>query len=135
MTFASQSETISVELSNGSILRIEAASTYRPDASPIEEEYENSDDDDEVEDDVSYGLPSLTSVKETIIGFSNEIVETFQKVSPSKASVEFGLKLGSHKQTVLASIVPIAGEVHLKITLEWSEQQKATLAPVPTNGT
>jgi len=123
MDAAPQLETVPVKLSNGTIVRIEATSASRLDIQTGSEENLGNLDADEFEDeDISLGLPSLASVKETIIGFSNEIVETFQKVNPSKASVEFGLKITSDKQTVWASIVPIAGEVHLKITLEWSRQ-------------
>jgi copper chaperone CopZ len=132
---ASQLETVSVQLSNGAIVKVEAVSSVEVEPYKSEKEKLDNADTDEFEDeDISFGMPSFASVRKTIVGFSNEIVETFKEVSPSKASVEFGLKLTSDKQTIWASIVPVAGETHLKITLEWSSQEVPvhTAKPIAT---
>ena len=112
-----KTETIPVQLDNGIVVKI---------ATSITDELEKIDgaDSDEYEDeDISFGYPSFKSVKETIVGLSNEIVETFKKVKPSKAAVEFGLELTSDKQSLWATIVPISSKVHLKVTLEWPSQE------------
>ena len=115
-----QFESTQVQLSNGATITIE---TFQTSLKTVVDKsiHDESQIDDEVdEEDVSFGLPSFTPVKEAVVAFSNEILETLQQVRPSKANVEFGLKISSDKDSIVACVVPIAGEIHIKVTLEWS---------------
>jgi Trypsin-co-occurring domain 1 len=77
------------------------------------------------EEEVAFTSPSFKGVTDTIAGIAESVVETFQKVKPKKASVEFGLEVALEAGQLTALLVKGSGTSHLQITLEWGESLPA----------
>ncbi len=58
-------------------------------------------------------------VTDAIEEIATSITNTFDKVKPKKASVEFSLKIGVESGKLTSLLVKGTGEGNLKITLEW----------------
>jgi Trypsin-co-occurring domain 1 len=102
MTFAdSRSDTVPVQLPNGALVRVEVAQTGR--------------------EDVGFEVKSFKGVTDTIEGVAEAITASLQKVSPSKASVTFGLEIEIEQGSLVAAIVKGTGKANLEITLEWEK--------------
>jgi hypothetical protein len=59
-------------------------------------------------------------VSSAIEGIAQWAVDTFKKVQPTKASIEFGLEIGAEPGKLTTLLVKGSGKANLKITLEWS---------------
>jgi len=104
MTFAeSRSETVPVQLPNGALIKIEVAQTGR--------------------EDVGFDIKSFQGVTDAIEGVAEAITASLQKVSPSKASVKFGLEIQIEQGSLVAAIVKGTGKANLEITLEWAKPE------------
>jgi len=102
MAFAdSRSDTIPVQLPNGAIVKVEVAQTGR--------------------EDVGFEVKSFKGVTDAIEGVAEAITASLQKVSPSKASVKFGLEIQIEQGSLVAAIVKGTGKANLEITLEWEK--------------
>jgi hypothetical protein len=60
-------------------------------------------------------------VTDAIEAIANSVTETFNRVKPKKAQVEFSLKMGVESGKLTTLWVKGSGEANLKVTLEWSE--------------
>ena len=115
----SRTETIDVQLSNGSIIKVDT--TYCGEAEETGDIEEESEYEDE---EVALSLPSFQAVRDTIRGVADDIARTFENVDvkPTKTAIEFGVELESDKTSLTAKLVPLSGKVNMKITLEWSSE-------------
>ena len=95
----SKSESIPVQLANGTVVRIEAT--------PIGEE------------EVAFDIRPFKEVTDAVEGIADAITETFRKVKPDKATVEFGVEMAISSGQLTAVIVQGSGKANLKITMEW----------------
>jgi len=71
--------------------------------------------------DISSNLLSFDGVTDAIEDISNSVVETFNKIKPDKASVEFGLEIALESGKLTSVLVKGSGKANLKVTLEWSK--------------
>ena len=107
MTFAeSRSDTVPVQLPNGSLVKVEVAQTGR--------------------EDVGFDVNSFKGVTDAIEGVAEAITDSLEKVSPNKASVKFGLEIQIEQGGLVAAIVRGTGKANLEVTLEWEK-------PTPPN--
>ena len=60
-------------------------------------------------------------VTNAIEAIATSVTDTFNKVKPKKASVEFSLKIGVESGKLTSLLTQATGEGNLKITLEWGE--------------
>jgi len=67
------------------------------------------------------GKPSFTDVTEALEGIAQSITAVWEKVKPSKASVEFGIQIGIESGKITAMFVKGTGSADLKVTMEWGE--------------
>lgn len=67
-------------------------------------------------------LFSFDEVSGSIEGIAKSLVETFKKVAPDKASIEFGVEIAVESGNLTALIVKGAATGNLKVTLEWSKK-------------
>ena len=106
----SQSKVISVKLSDGTNIKLEAEfisdtpnvtpSAYRKITSQI--------------------LP-FNEVSAEIESLSKDIAETLQKLKPNKASVKFGVEIGVESGKLTAVLAKGTQNANLEITLEWNQ--------------
>ncbi len=105
MTFAdSRSETVPVQLPNGTIIKVEVAQTGR--------------------EDVGFDVKPFEPVAEAIEGVVQMIAVPIKKVGPNKATVKFGMELAIESGQLTAVIVKGSGKANLEITLEWETSNK-----------
>jgi predicted secreted protein len=105
MTFTdSRSDTVPVQLPNGALVKVEVTQTGR--------------------EDVGFDVKSFQGVTDAIEGVAEAITASLQKVSPSKASVKFGLEIQIEQGSLVAAIVKGTGKANLEITLEWERSDK-----------
>ena len=76
------------------------------------------------EEDVAIGEVFFSGVMSTVKSLSSSLVKTLQKVNPDKASVEFGFALAAKEGKLTALLVQGSGEASIKITLEWTKDEK-----------
>jgi hypothetical protein len=62
-------------------------------------------------------------------GVARLLVESLQRIQPSKASVEFGVEVGLEAGHLTALICKGTGKANLKIALEWASGKGAPAAP------
>jgi hypothetical protein len=98
-----RTEIVSVNLDNGSIVKVKATAL--------------GGEEDVL--DLEKVLP-FKQVTDTIESIAGATLATLKKVNPDKASVEFGVEVGIEAGTVTALLVQGTGTGNLKITLEWS---------------
>ena len=65
------------------------------------------------------GALSFDGVRGTIENIAAELSQTWQRVKPSEASVEFALKLTVKSGKLTGLLVEGGGEAALKVTLTW----------------
>lgn len=100
MSFSeSRSETVPVQLPNGSIVKIEVTVIGR--------------------EDVSFSEIQFQPIADAIEGVIQMIAAPIQKVKPKKATVKFGMELAIESGALTAVIVKGSGKANLEITLEW----------------
>ena len=74
------------------------------------------------EEDVSVtDALNFSEVTNAIEAIANSVTETFNRVKPKKAQVEFSLKVGIESGKLTTLLVKGTGEANLKVTLEWGE--------------
>lgn len=101
---STENDIVSVELTNGSIVRVRAT---------VIGDYEDVAAFDKV--------LSFKGVTDTIEGIASSLAETLKKVKPDKASIEFGLEIGVESGELTTLVVQGTGTTNLKITLEWGK--------------
>jgi hypothetical protein len=67
--------------------------------------------------DKDYGLEDFTNSLETL---TKALQTTIQKISPKKASIEFGIEVAVESGKLTALLVKGSSKANLKVTLEWS---------------
>ena len=95
----SRSETVPVQLPNGSIVKIEVAVTGR--------------------NDVSFSAKEFKPIADMIEGVVQMIAVPIQNAKPKKATVKFGMEIQLESGALTAVIVKGSGKANLEITLEW----------------
>ncbi|MEI6330996.1 MAG: CU044_2847 family protein [Pseudanabaena sp. ELA645] len=111
----SNTKVIPVKLDNGSIIRIQATS--------VEElETEQPKPGEEIESNVSFKIPSLDDITDSITGIAEKIKKSVEIVGPTKVSVEFGIEVGWESGQFISMIAKGDGKVDFKITLEWEKK-------------
>ncbi|MGW2778206.1 CU044_2847 family protein [Streptomyces olivaceoviridis] len=64
-------------------------------------------------------LLSFDVVGEALQGVGSVIVDSLERIKPSKATVEFGLELGVKGGSLVSVFVDSGSKASLKVTLEW----------------
>jgi Trypsin-co-occurring domain 1 len=104
----SRSNTVPIQLPNGSVVKVEVASTGR--------------------EDVSFDVKQFQPIADAIEGVVQMIATPIQKVKPTKVTVKFGMELAIESGQLTAVIVKGSGKGsgkgNLEITLEWGAQAK-----------
>ena len=81
------------------------------------------------------GVPlSFDGVRATVEGIATELAGVWQRVKPSEASVEFGLKLTAKSGKLTGLVIEGGGEAALTITLTWKQPEAKPgpyVRPVP----
>jgi hypothetical protein len=104
MTFSeSRSDTVPVQLPNGSTVKFEVTQTGR--------------------EDVSFDPKQFQPVADAIEGVMQMITAPIQKVKPKKATVKFGMELAIESGQLTAIIVKGSGKANLEIMLEWEQKE------------
>jgi hypothetical protein len=73
------------------------------------------------EEDVANILFSFKEVTNKIENIAEAFMETFKKVKPRSASVEFGIEMAVESGQLTALLVKGTSTANLKITLQWGE--------------
>ena len=100
-----QTELIPIELSDGTIIKVEAT--------PIGEQRISS-----------HALPfkeAMTKIKSVVQEVADTVRDIRQEVKPSKFSVSIGVEIGIESGKLTTLIVKGSGKGNLKITMEWNE--------------
>lgn len=102
MSFSdSRSSTVPVQLPNQTRINIEVAQRGR--------------------EDVAFDVKSFQGVTNAIEGVAEAITDSLEKITPSKASVKFGLEIQIEQGSLVAAIVRGTGKASLEVTLEWEK--------------
>jgi Trypsin-co-occurring domain 1 len=96
-----QSRIISVELSDGTNVRVEA--TLIGDRK------------------INFQTRPFNEVTVAIESLTKEIAESLQKVKPDRASVKFGIEIGMEAGRLTPLLVKGTSTANLEITLEWGK--------------
>lgn len=94
-----RSETVPIQLPNGSIIKVEATITGR--------------------EDVSFSAKEFQPIADAIEGIIQMIATPIQKAKPKKATVKFGMEMAIESGALTAVIAKGSGKANLEITLEW----------------
>jgi len=62
---------------------------------------------------------SFDGVRDTVEAISNELLQVWDRVKPSEASVEFGLSLTAKTGKLTGLLVEGDGQASLKVTVKW----------------
>jgi hypothetical protein len=95
-------EIVKTELSNGSIVCVEATSLGG----------------DQL---IGINLPAFNDISSAVAGVASSILSTLDEVKPRKAIIEFGIEVAIDSGKLTAIIVKGSGSANLKVTLEWGE--------------
>lgn len=95
----SRTETIPVQLEDGSTVRIEVSKTGR--------------------EDIAIDLRPFKEVTNALEGIINAIAVPISKVNPRKATVKFGVEIALESGQLTAVLVKGTSKANLEITLEW----------------
>ncbi len=106
----SQSKVISVKLSDGTNIKVEA--TLISDTQNVTPSAYRKI--------ISQTLP-FNEVTAEIESLSKDIAQTLQKLKPDKASVKFGVEIGVESGKLTAVLAKGTQNANLEITLEWNE--------------
>lgn len=77
---------------------------------------------------------SFDGVRATIEAIATELAQVWEKVSPSEATVEFGLNLTAKSGRLTGLVVEGGADASLKITLTWTHSERAPRGPSGTPG-
>lgn len=69
-------------------------------------------------------LLSFDAVGEALQGVGSVIVDSLERIKPSKATVEFGLELGVKGGSLVSVFVDSGSKASLKVTLEWESSAR-----------
>lgn len=97
-----RTESIPVELEDGTKFKVEAVAQGR--------------------EDVAFGTKSFQELGQSIEGVVRAIAGPIKKAKPSKATVKFGLEVQIEQGSMVAAIVRGQGKSNLEITLEWESK-------------
>ncbi|ERN41718.1 hypothetical protein KR51_00015630 [Rubidibacter lacunae KORDI 51-2] len=112
----SSTKSIPVQLTNGIKVYIQATAD--------DADEESMQVGDEVESDVALKFPTVEGIAEAIEGVAQTVKVGLDKVSPTKARVEFSLEFGFESGQLTALIVQGSQKANLKIALEWEKGKK-----------
>jgi len=99
----SSSEAIPIQLPNNALVKVEVANTGL--------------------EKVGFEAKSFQAVTNAIEGIAEAITDSLAKVSPSKASVKFGLEIQIEQGSLVAAIVRGKGKTNFEVTLEWEKSE------------
>jgi hypothetical protein len=99
----SRTEAIPVKLPNGTIAKIEVASTG--------------------EENVAFDVHPFQEVSDAIEGILDAVAGALQKARPSKATVKFGLEVTIESGSLAVLIVKGSSKANLEITMEWEKTE------------
>jgi len=105
---------IRVQLEDGNSILIEQESSL------IEQEVS----DDELEGKFSEILPSIISI-------CNDFSKAIKAISPSKAIVQFGIKVGIETKGLVALIGKANADTNFQVTLEWGASPEICIPFIP----
>jgi hypothetical protein len=106
MTYAEQrTETIPVELPNGTIIKVEVAQVRG-------------------RQDVASSMLSFKPVTDALEGVTEAIASALEKAKPTKATVKLGMEISLESGKLTTAIVKGSSKGNLEITLEWETQAK-----------
>lgn len=75
------------------------------------------------------GPLSFDGVRATVEGIATEMAQVWQRVRPSEASVEFGLKVTAKSGKLTGLLVEGGGEATLTVTLTWKRPEASGETP------
>lgn len=96
-----QTKIISVELSDGTSVKVEATQIG--------------------DRKINFQTRPFEEVTAAIESLTKEIAEALHKVKPDRASVKFGIEIGIESGKLTALLVKGTSTANLEITLEWSK--------------
>ncbi len=108
-----KTEIVRVRLPNGAVAHVEATVFGDPVAAaiaPVGEEEERR---------IALTEHSFDGVLKTVEGMAGAVWSVLKKVSPDKASAEFGFEVGIENGQLTGLFVKGSGKGNLKLTLEW----------------
>lgn len=73
------------------------------------------------------GRLSFDGVRDTIEAIAGQVAGVWQRVRPSEASVEFGLKVTAKSGKLTGLLVEGGGEASLRVTLTWRSPETAAV--------
>jgi hypothetical protein len=73
------------------------------------------------EQDISLSLPDFKQVTDSIRAIAAAVGDVLEEISPTKASVEFGVEVGVDAGSLVALLVKGTGKSTFKIVLEWEK--------------
>jgi Trypsin-co-occurring domain 1 len=97
-----QTENISAELPNGTIIQIEVSQMGR--------------------ENVGFDVKPFKQVTDALEGIAQAISIPLERIQPDKASVKFGLEVSIDAGQLTAVIVKGSSKANLEITLEWTKK-------------
>ncbi len=105
MSFSEEERTnrVLVELDDGTPIYVEVAQVGR--------------------EDVSFDTKSFQPVADSIEKIVRAVAAPIRNVSPTKASVKFGLEIAIEQGSLVAVIVRGTSKANLEITMEWSREK------------
>lgn len=65
----------------------------------------------------------FSAVSPVVEGIASAFVETWKRIKPNKASVEFGLQLEAGTGKLISIFADGKGTAHLTVTLEWAASE------------
>ncbi|MDF5721213.1 MAG: CU044_2847 family protein [Rhizonema sp. PD37] len=97
-----QTKIVTVELTDGTLIRVEATLIG--------------------ERKISFQTRPFEEVSTAIESLTKEIAETVHRVKPDKASVKFGIDIGIESGKLTAVLAKSSSTANLEITLEWCDR-------------
>jgi hypothetical protein len=67
---------------------------------------------------------SFENVIASIEALGNDIVGVLKRLEPQKATIEMGFEIGAESGQLTALLVKGTGKANLKVSLEWSKENK-----------
>ena len=96
-----QTTIIPLELSDGTIVRVEAT--------PIGDQ------------EIAFNQQPFKEARDAIKAIAKELSGVWQEVKPDKATIKFGLEIAIESGKITTLIVKGSSKANLEITLEWSK--------------
>ena len=67
---------------------------------------------------------SFEKVIESIESLGSDLVSVLKRLGPQKATIEMGFEIGAESGQLTALLVKGTGKANLKVSLEWSQEDK-----------